>query len=164
MYFYFSRDKAEIDKVICENWMAVLIERAGLFDFGEIEEESMIHYPDDNINVEAVKCLCNLAYNSEKARELCARLGVAKGLMARLKFFKDSSYKVDLMLYDLKLLFILTILRSDVKNMVKDELHGMDYLTSILQELIEQSPGLGATANIDKNQYFINVRNIFIYY
>ncbi|KAJ2950722.1 hypothetical protein O0L34_g8984 [Tuta absoluta] len=133
-----SRDKADLENLICEKWITVLIERAGLYNFVSIDDESMVsvELPDKDVAMEALKCLCNLAFNSEVARALCAHTSIAQGLVARLRLYKEIPFKDDIMLYDMKLLFILTALRHDVKAKIKDELHGMDYLISCLNELL----------------------------
>ncbi|KAM3968093.1 ric8 guanine nucleotide exchange factor A [Aphomia sociella] len=139
-----SRDKAELESLLCEKWITVLIERAGLYSFMQLEDESLvpIELAQKEVTVEALKCLCNLAFNSEMARVLCANSNIAQGLVARLRLYKDIPFKDDIMLYDMKLLFILTALRHDIKAKIKDELHGMDYLISCLNELILEASAI----------------------
>lgn len=140
--------------------MTVLIERAGLYSFLDPEECSTgIELPEKEIVVEAMKCLCNIAFNSEVARALCAHTEIARGLVARLRSYKEIPFKEDIMLFDMKLLFILTALRQDIKAKIKNELHGLDYLISCLNELVVESSlaEIGATASSgmgeDGNQY-----------
>lgn len=137
-YFHCSRDKSELESLICEKWITVLIERAGLYNFECVDEESMvpIDLSQKDVAVEALKCLCNLAFNSEVARALCAYTSIAQGLVARLRVYKYIPFKDEIMLFDMKLLFILTALRQDIKTKIKDELHGMEYLISCLNELL----------------------------
>ncbi|XP_068627685.1 synembryn-A [Battus philenor] len=133
-----SRDKVEVDTLICEKWITTLIEKAGLYNFLNIDNEAMLQepVPKKEEAVEALKCLCNLALNSEVARALCAHTAIAQGLVARLRSYKDIPYKDDIMLFDMKLLFILTALRQDITTKIKTELHGMDYLISCLNEIV----------------------------
>ncbi|XP_041972858.1 synembryn-A [Aricia agestis] len=144
-----SRDKTDLDNIICEKWVTVLIDKAGLYNFMEIGDGSMdVDMPQKEIVVEALKCLCNLAFNSEAARALCAQTSIAKGLVARLRSYKEIPFKDDIMLYDMKLIFILTALRNDIKLKIKEELHGMDYLISCLNELVfEATASDGAASN-----------------
>ncbi|XP_026765170.1 synembryn-A [Galleria mellonella] len=150
-----SRDKAELETLLCEKWIAVLIERAGFYNVMSPGLESVvpIDLAQKEVTVEALKCLCNLAFNSEVARALCAHTNIAQVLVARLRIYRDIPFKDDIMLFDMKLLFILTALRHDIKTKIKDELHGMDYLISCLNEIIlEASPNLQelkATAGSD---------------
>lgn len=137
----FSRDKAELDNLICEKWITVLIERGGLYNFIGIEEDASVALimPEKDIVLEALKCLCNIAFNSEVARALCAHTSIAQGLIARLRVYKDIPYKDEIMLFDMKLLFILTALRQDIKMKIKEELHGMDYMICGLKELLVEA-------------------------
>lgn len=122
--------------MICEKWIVTLIEKAGLFNFVDPEETADVDMPIKEVVVEALKCLCNIAFNSEVARALCAHTSIAQGLVARLRSYKEIPFKDDIMLFDMKLLFILTALRQDIKSKIKEELHGMDYLISCLNELV----------------------------
>ncbi|OWR53358.1 putative synembryn-A [Danaus plexippus plexippus] len=131
-----SRDKNELESLICEKWVLTLIERAGLFNFVDPEDTMDINMPAKEVVMEALKCLCNIAFNSEVARALCAHSSIAQGLVARLRSYKEIPFKDDIMLFDMKLLFILTALRPDIKTKIKDELHGMDYLVSCMNELV----------------------------
>lgn len=133
-----SRDKSEVDTLVCEKWIITLIEKAGLYSFLNIDDESMPSegIPKKEEAVEALKCLCNLALNSDVARALCAHTAIAQGLVARLRSYKEIPYKDDIMLFDMKLLFILTALRKDITSKIKTELHGMDYLISCLNEIV----------------------------
>lgn len=135
-FFSFSRDKNELESLICEKWVLTLIERAGLFNFVDPEDTMDINMPAKEVVMEALKCLCNIAFNSEVARALCAHSSIAQGLVARLRSYKEIPFKDDIMLFDMKLLFILTALRPDIKTKIKDELHGMDYLVSCMNELV----------------------------
>lgn len=127
--------------LICEKWITVLIDRGGLYNFVGIEEGTSpaLIMPKTEIVLESLKCLCNITFNSEVARALCAHTSIAQGLIARLRVYKDIPCKYEIMLFDMKLLFILTALRHDIKAKIKDELHGMDYLTSGLKELLMEA-------------------------
>lgn len=133
-----------------------MIERAGLYNFVGINEENMapLELPQKEIAIEALKCLCNVAFNSEVARALCAHTSIAQGLIARLRIYKDIPFKEEIMLFDIKLLFILTALRQDIKMKIKDELHGMDYLICCLNEQLKESAPSGDNSAMDQDQHF----------
>ncbi|CAH0397283.1 unnamed protein product [Chilo suppressalis] len=136
-----SRDKCDLDQLFCEKWINILVEKAGLYnyvDFEDISEQSKDLLKKE-IALEALKCLCNSTFNSEVARSLCAHTSVAQALIGRLRVYKDVPYKDEIMLYDMKLLFILTAFRPDIKKKVNCELHGMDYLISCLNELLKEA-------------------------
>lgn len=72
---------------MCEKWITILIEKAGLYNFMKVDDEAMMSMtmPPQDIVVEAMKCLCNIAFNSEVARALCAHTSIAEGLVGRLR-------------------------------------------------------------------------------
>ncbi|XP_063379888.1 synembryn-A [Cydia fagiglandana] len=152
-----SRDKTELENLICEKWITTLIEHGGLYNFIGINEENMapLELPQKDTAIEALKCLCNIAYNSEVARALCAHTSIAQSLVARLRIYKDIPFKDEIMLFDIKLLFILTALRSDIKTKIRDELHGLDYLVCCLNELLrEASSSTEGAMNQDQHIFF----------
>lgn len=113
-----------------------------MYNYEELDDESMVPLEliDKDVAVEALKCLCNLTFNSEVARALCAHTSIAQGLIARVRIYKEIPFKEELMLFDMKLLFILTALRQDIKIKIRDELHGMEYLMNCLNEILSEVP------------------------
>lgn len=112
---------------------------------------------EKDITVEALKCLCNISFNSDVARAFCADTDIAQGLVARLRIYKDIPFKDDIMLFDMKLLFILTALRHDIRAKIK-ELHGMDYLMSCMNEIIMEAPSNSENASSTSGiEYFLKV-------
>ncbi|XP_075972783.1 ric8 guanine nucleotide exchange factor A [Anticarsia gemmatalis] len=136
-----SRDKSELENLICERWITTLIERAGLYNYDGTGDESMVPLDpvEKDVAVEALKCLCNLTFNCEVACALCANTSIANGLVARIKIYKKIPFKEDIMLFDLKLLFILTALRDDIQIKIRDELHGMEHLTNCLGDILSEA-------------------------
>lgn len=113
--------------------------------------------PEKDITVEAMKCLCNISFNSEMSRSFCADIDIAQSLIARLRIYKDIPFKDDVMLFDMKLIFILTAFRHDIRAKIK-ELHGMDYLTSCLNEIILEASSETENAScISGTEYFLQV-------
>ncbi|XP_038213394.1 synembryn-A [Zerene cesonia] len=158
-----SRDKTEVENLICERWMITLIEKAGLYNFIDPSEDiTENEMPSKEIAVEALKCLCNIAFNSEVARALCAHTSMAQGLVARLRSYKEIPYKEDIIIFDMKLLFILTALRQDIRAKIKNELHGMDYLISCLGELVSESLKVGEEASGGSQQVILNDQQVAI--
>ncbi|XP_063374864.1 synembryn-A [Cydia amplana] len=155
-----SRDKSELENLICEKWITTLIEHGGLYNFIGINEENMapLELPQKDTAIEALKCLCNIAYNSEVARALCAHTSIAQSLVARLRIYKDIPFKDEIMLFDIKLLFILTALRSDIKSKIRDELHGLDYLVCCLNELLREASSSTEGA-MDQDQHIFFTDN-----
>lgn len=152
-----------MESLICEKWIITLIERAGLYNFFEPKDDTTlpIEVPDKEVVVESLKCLCNITFNSEVARALCAHTSIAQGLISRFKMYKEIPFKYDIMLFDMKLLFILTALRHDIKLKIKDELNGMDCLVNclndILLEAISQSKDLCTNEHDSNNEGIANL-------
>lgn len=149
--------------------MTTLIEKAGLYNFEALDEESMmpLNHIDKDVAVEALKCLCNLTFNSEVARAMCAHTSIAQGLVARLRIYKEMPFKEEIMLFDLKLLFILTTLRHDIRTKIKDELHGMEYLINCLGEILTEASTqaeeqAASSSGLVEGAYhcFLQVRNV----
>ncbi|XP_045489054.1 synembryn-A [Pieris rapae] len=134
-----SRDKSEVENLICEKWMITLIEKAGLYNFLDVTDDVNENLPSKDVAVEALKCLCNITFNSEVARALCAHTSIAQGLVARLRSYSEIPYKEDIILFDMKLLFILTALRQNIRAKIKNELHGMIYLINCLNDLVSEA-------------------------
>lgn len=138
---FFSRDNTSLEELLCERWITTLIERAGFYSYvsSETGTVKLTELPEKEIAVESLKCLCNLTFNSPAARAYCANTSVAQSLVARFQAYNDIPYKYDIMLYDMKLLFILTALRQDIKLKIINELDGMNHLTRCLKELLLES-------------------------
>lgn len=64
-----------------------------------------------------------------------------------LIFVLFSKFENDLQVFDMKILFLITALCSEIRQKVKDEMHGLKYLIELLQHIILQN---NANHNADK--------------
>ncbi|KAK3535695.1 hypothetical protein QTP70_020572, partial [Hemibagrus guttatus] len=87
---------------------------------------------DLDVIVEALKCLCNIILNSGEAQEAGAHLGLMVGVAERLKQCRESQWRSDVRFFDLRLAFLLTALRVDVRSQLARELRGARILADAL--------------------------------
>nr|XP_055049835.1 synembryn-A [Misgurnus anguillicaudatus] len=102
---------------------------------GEKDEEGR----DDGelVRKEALKTLCNVVYNSPKAQERASSLRLLQGLSERLKEgLICSSSPTSCQFYELRLLFLLTALRPELRVQLRQE-HGVSLLTAALEQCLE---------------------------
>lgn len=73
--------------------------------------ERVISHSD--VVVEALKCLCNVVYHSQTARQLCLKYRCIEAIIARVKiWFEISRLAFDVKYFDLRLLFLFTALEN----------------------------------------------------
>ncbi|XP_067855307.1 synembryn-B [Heptranchias perlo] len=128
-----SRDKKILAPVTTRPGMLVLIRLAGL----EYTQSSMQEMSDFGVIVEALKCLCNIVFNSETAQQLSVDFKLAVGVCERLKMHRDKNLAHEIKFFDLRLLFLLSALRVDIRAQVKEELQGLLLLTDILESTLD---------------------------
>lgn len=87
---------------------------------------------DRDVIVEALKCLCNVILNSAEAQEAAAHLDLVVGVAERLKQCRESRWSSDVRFFDLRLAFLLTALRVDVRARLARELRGARILADAL--------------------------------
>ncbi|XP_053283619.1 synembryn-A [Pleuronectes platessa] len=84
--------------------------------------------PDQEVIVEALKSICNILLHNETGQVIAADLQLIKGLSERLKQCHDSTWIHEVRFFDLRLTFLLTTLRVDVRAQLAQELHGISLL------------------------------------
>ncbi|KAG2459796.1 RIC8B protein, partial [Polypterus senegalus] len=128
-----SRDKKVLEPVTTKQGMLVLIRLARLEVFGE----SVLPIEEDEIVIEALKCLCNIVFNSTAAQQISAEMKLALGLQARLKTYVDQDLRHEVVLFTLRLIFLLSALRTDVRDCLRQELQSVGLLIQILQRILD---------------------------
>ncbi|XP_049637101.1 synembryn-A isoform X2 [Suncus etruscus] len=104
---------------------------------------------DPAATLEALKCLCNLVLSSPAAQLLAAEAGLAAALLERVARAHAHArarthghgHGHDLQFFDLRLLFLLTALRPDVRRRLADELRGVRVLTAALERTLALAAG-----------------------
>ncbi|PSN53608.1 Synembryn-A [Blattella germanica] len=137
----FSRDKTGLDDLVCEKWLETLLRHAGLVS----QEEALSRINDAPLDyevmLEALKCLCNIIYNSPHAQTLSARNHSIEGIVMRLRTYRDPELPQEIKLFDMKMLFLITALRADVRPTLRSEMHGLTYLMETLDLILKEASG-----------------------
>ncbi|XP_072283236.1 chaperone Ric-8A isoform X4 [Pyxicephalus adspersus] len=128
-----SRDKYGLSPFTSHSAMQILAQYAGLDYSDETEVPRM---PDSESVVEALKALCNIVYNSIEAQEVAKELRLVCGLARRLKLYNETRLSHESRFFDLRLLFLLTALRVDVRRQLARELRGVSLLTDALESTL----------------------------
>uniref|UniRef100_A0A672PLW1 Synembryn n=1 Tax=Sinocyclocheilus grahami TaxID=75366 RepID=A0A672PLW1_SINGR len=123
-----SRDKKSLVPFATHHAMQILIRHAGLGQGEGFTPE----IPDLEVIVEALKCLCNIVFNSEVAQEAGAELQLIVGLAERLKQCREPQWNHYVRFFDLRLTFLITALRVDVRAQLACELRGVSLLSEAL--------------------------------
>ncbi|XP_058924676.1 synembryn-A isoform X2 [Kogia breviceps] len=95
---------------------------------------------DMDVVLESLKCLCNLVLSSPVAQVLAAEAGLVVRLAERVGLYRQSSFPHDVQFFDLRLLFLLTALRTDVRQQLFQELQGVHLLTEALELTLGMTP------------------------
>ncbi|EDW65544.1 synembryn [Drosophila virilis] len=88
---------------------------------------------------EALKCLCNLVYQSADCRRQCLRQHSLDVLVKRLGTASSTRYPCTLEYYDMKLLFLLTALEPTARTRLQIDLNGLTYMTKWLDDKLADS-------------------------
>ncbi|XP_029992083.1 chaperone Ric-8A isoform X2 [Sphaeramia orbicularis] len=94
--------------------------------------------PDQEVIVEALKSICNILLHNEMGQVVAAELQLIRGVAERLKQCRDPTWNDEVRFFDLRLTFLLTALRVDVRAQLARELHG----TSLLGNQLDATLGL----------------------
>ncbi|XP_015283064.1 PREDICTED: synembryn-B [Gekko japonicus] len=124
-----SRDKKVLVPVTTKENMQILMKLAKLNSL----EDSLEDVTDFPVIVEALKCLCNIVFNSPVAQKLSLDLNLAAMLCNLLKKCKDQQFVEDIKCFDLRLLFLLSLLHTDIRSQLRYDLQGLPLLTQALE-------------------------------
>ncbi|XP_029951757.1 chaperone Ric-8A [Salarias fasciatus] len=84
--------------------------------------------PDQEVIVEALKSISNILLHSETGQVVAADLQLIEGVAKRLKQCHSSTWNHEVRFFDLRVTFLLTALRVDVREQLARELHGVSLL------------------------------------
>lgn len=143
-----SRDKRVLGPVATRDGMLILGRLAGL-QAGEEDGDNQMSSPqedsqtadeeedeeEERVVVEALKCLCNVVYNSPAAQQVSVEVRLAHGLCASLRTARTWHHEVGL--FSLRLLFLLSALRPDVRVVLRREWHAVRLLTEVLEHTLD---------------------------
>ncbi|XP_069327998.1 synembryn-A isoform X1 [Eulemur rufifrons] len=132
-----SRDRSCLDPFTSRQSLRALACYAGI----SASEESATEPPDMDVVLESLKCLCNLVLSSPLAQTLAAEARLVAKLAERVSLYGERSFPHDVQFFDLRLLFLLTALRTDVRQQLFQELNGVRLLTDTLELTLGGTPG-----------------------
>ncbi|XP_015269410.1 PREDICTED: synembryn-A [Gekko japonicus] len=124
-----SRDKGCLGPFSTMESLKTLARHAGI----DYMEEQIREIPDLDVILEALKCLCNIVFSSHEAQELAFEARLVVGLTDRIKLYNERNLPHDIKFFDLRLLFLLTALRVDIRQQFAQELRGIGLMTDTLE-------------------------------
>ncbi|KAM5170189.1 chaperone Ric-8B [Mantella aurantiaca] len=127
-----SRDKKVLAPVITRENVKTLMKLAKL-DPGLKTLGDSANFP---VIVESLKCLCNIVFNNPEAQKLSLELNMAVGLCHLLEKCMGACTVNGIRCFDLRLLFLLTLLHTDIRSRIKQELQGLPLLTNTLESIL----------------------------
>ncbi|XP_004474964.1 chaperone Ric-8A [Dasypus novemcinctus] len=133
-----SRDRRCLDRFTSRQSLQALARHAGIL----ASEGSAPEPPDTAMDVvlESLKCLCNLVLSSPAVQELAAEARLVVKLAERVELYGQRCFPHDVQFFDLRLLFLLTALRTDVRQQLFEELQGVRLLTDTLELTLGSAP------------------------
>ncbi|XP_068578864.1 synembryn-B isoform X2 [Cebidichthys violaceus] len=138
-----SRDKRVLAPVATREGMLILGGMARLSageegdDNQNISQEETQSEEEERVVVEALKCLCNVVYNSPAAQQVSVDVQLVHGLCATLRTARTWHHEVGL--FTLRLLFLVSALRPDVRGVLRREWHAVRLLTEVLEHTLDVS-------------------------
>lgn len=131
-----SRDRSCLDPFTSRQSLQALARYAGV-----ALEEPVPEPLDVDVVLESLKCLCNLVLSSPVAQVQAAEARLVVRLAERVGLGPQTSFPHDVQFFDLRLLFLLTALRTDVRQQLFQDLQGVRLLTDALQLTLGLIPG-----------------------
>ncbi|XP_037373205.1 synembryn-A [Talpa occidentalis] len=131
-----SRDRGCLARFAGRRSLQALARHAGL----SAPEGPGLEAPDMDVALEALKCLCNLVLSSPAAQVLAAEARLVVRLAERVGRSGRGGLPHDVRFFDLRLLFLLTALRTDVRQQLFRELQGVPLLTDALELTLGVTP------------------------
>ncbi|XP_055271067.1 synembryn-A isoform X2 [Moschus berezovskii] len=132
-----SRDRSCLDSFTSRRSLQALACYAGI----SASQGSAPEPLNMDVVLESLKCLCNLVLSSPVAQVLAAEAGLVVRLAERVGLYRQSSFPHDVQFFDLRLLFLLTALRTDVRQQLFQELQGVRLLTRALELTLGMTEG-----------------------
>uniref|UniRef100_A0A182X0H7 Synembryn n=1 Tax=Anopheles quadriannulatus TaxID=34691 RepID=A0A182X0H7_ANOQN len=129
-----ARDKTYLNETVSGEQLDGLLQLAGIGTPEGCETPA-----SEEVQVEALKCLSNMIFQSTKCQEMCLTNASTEGIIRRVKMYKEAPYGYDIKYFDMKLLFLLTAINCDIRAKVRDQLHGLVYLVETLDLFMSQA-------------------------
>ncbi|XP_042361608.1 synembryn-A-like [Plectropomus leopardus] len=137
-----SRDRRALGSMVTDGALFTLAHLGGISPQQENSEEEEKEEDGEACKKEAIKILCNVIYNSPRAQERASKLRLLQGLWGSVKQGLCSSVPCSGHFYKLRLLFLLTALRPELRLQLQQE-RGVSVLTKALEQCLAVSWGEG---------------------
>ena len=109
-------------------------------------------FEKEMLNVYALKAASNLIYNSKFIQNFYAENGVAEAITMQLKQFNLAFYvdncseaipqeennKFSIMVFNLRILFLLTVFNKDLRQKLREQLQVVTYLIEIVDQIMKE--------------------------
>ncbi|XP_076237343.1 ric8 guanine nucleotide exchange factor A isoform X2 [Calliopsis andreniformis] len=126
------RDKTNLNELVTDERINNILNKAALKD---TEIDHKILYTD--VNIESLKLLCNLIFNSTKTQQILPTTSCLTCLIQHLKTY-NSDFPYEAVLFSIRIIFLITALNSSTRQIVKSELKGDECLIKILESICTQ--------------------------
>ncbi|XP_077590163.1 chaperone Ric-8A isoform X2 [Stigmatopora nigra] len=113
-----------------------------IYQYTREEEDEELEEDEDACRKEALKALCNVIYNSRKAQERVSNLRFLQAVWDSVKQGINSRNPNSVQFYRLRLLFLLTALRPELRLQLQQE-EGLSVLTKALEQCLAVNWGNG---------------------
>ncbi|XP_071761311.1 chaperone Ric-8A [Centroberyx gerrardi] len=137
-----SRDRRALGPLVTNSALLTLANLGGITLWEEKTEEEEKEEDGEVCRKEAMKALCNVIYNSQRAQERASTLRLLSGLSEKLKVGIESRASPSGQFYELRLLFLLTALRPELRLQLQQE-RGVSMLTKALEQCLAVRWGEG---------------------
>ncbi|KAM8860606.1 chaperone Ric-8B [Synchiropus picturatus] len=133
-----SRDKKVLAPVATKEGMLVL-GRLARIPTGETGDSHSQPQSEEELHVvvEALKCLCNIVFNSPAAQQASVDIKLPHGLCSNVSMARTWNQEVGL--FALRLLFLLSALQPNVREVLRRECDAVRLLTDVLQHTLDVS-------------------------
>lgn len=126
LFLIYSRDKKDLDIIITDERLNIILLKADL--------AAPVLPPYTETTLEAVKLLCNLIYNSPSVQIQITKTDCLKNLVTRISNY-DPTVTNNIMLFDMRILFLITALNIPSRNICRNEYNGDKLLVDCLNNL-----------------------------
>ncbi|XP_076300330.1 ric8 guanine nucleotide exchange factor A [Lasioglossum baleicum] len=128
-----SRDKTDLNELVTDDRLDLILDMAALKNPGAEEQTTFT-----NVTIEALKLLCNLIFNSTNVQQVLPSTSCLSCVVERMRQY-DSNTPYDVMLFDTRVLFLITATNCSTRETVKRDLRGDACLIKIVENVEKQS-------------------------
>jgi hypothetical protein len=168
-----SRDSALIDIFESNDLLNIIQTIANLivldenlfenFDINNTESTNASTQPFSSkdkelLNVYALKAMSNLTYNSKFVLDYYVANDAAEAITMHLRQFTPAAYispnednKKNIMIFNLRILFLLTVFNKDLRQKLREKLQVITYLIEIIDQIMKERLNVNDNEAVDCN-------------